>query len=97
MVNATVGIGGADVDTWLHEEAPEVFDYDYAAEALENYSEDIAAVGLARDRFRRMLMDKGYHSVQIRVDNTRLKYVYFHPDKTENNTPNLRKLFNNII
>ncbi len=96
MVNATVGIGGADVDTWLKDEAPEVFDYDYAAEALESYSEDIAAVGLARDRFRRMLLDKGYHSVQIRIDNKRRKYVYFHPDKTKNDSSNLRKLFNNI-
>jgi len=96
MVNATIGVGGADVDSWLKEEAPEVFDYDYAAEALEGYSEDIAAVGMARDRFRRMLLDKGYHSVQIRVDSKRRKYVYFHPDKTKNDSSILRKLFNQL-
>jgi len=97
MVNATVGVGGADIDDWLAEEAPEVFDFDYAYNALENYSEDIAAVGIARDRFRRMLLDKGYHSVQIRIDNSRRKYVYFHPDKTENDPAKLRKLYNDII
>ncbi len=94
MVNASVGVGGSDVDSWLDEEAPEVFDYDFATTALETYSEDIAAVGMARDKFRRMLMDKGYHSVQIRVDNRQRKYVYFNPDKTSSDPAELRKLFN---
>lgn len=96
IVNATVGVGGADIDSWLTEEAPEVFDFDYAVDALEKYSDDIAAVGLARDRFRRMLFDKGYHVVQIRIDNSRRKYVYFHPDKTKSDAATLRELFNLI-
>ncbi len=94
MVNASVGVGGADIDSWLDDESPEVFDYDFAAAALEVYSDDIAAVGMARDRFRRMLFDKGYHSVQIRVDSKRRKYVYFHPDKTSSDPAELRKLLN---
>ncbi len=96
MVNATVGVGGADIDSWLDEEAPAVFDFDYATEALEVYSEDIAAVGMARDRFRRMLLDKGYHSTQVRVDSKRRKYLYFHPDKTSSDPANLRELFNGL-
>jgi hypothetical protein len=94
MVNASVGVGGADVDAWLQEEAPAVFDYDYAAAALEGFSEDIASVGMGRDRFRRMLQDKGYHSVQIRLENQARKYVYFHPDKTKNDPALLKKLYN---
>lgn len=96
IVNATVGVGGADIDAWLADEAPEVFDFDYATDALERYSEDIAAVGMARDRFRRMLLDKGYHSTQIRVDNVKRKYVYYHPDKTDSDPRNLRSLFSLI-
>jgi hypothetical protein len=96
IVNATVGIGGADIDAWLLEQAPEVFDYDYAAEALDKYSEDIAAIGMSRDRFRRMLLDKGYHSVQIRIDNNTRKYVYYHPDKTASDAATLRGLYSRI-
>lgn len=94
MVNASVGVGGADVGTWLEDEAPEVFDYEYASAQLEEYSEDLAAVGLARDRFRRMLLDKGFHSVQIRIDGRQRRYVYFHPDRTDSDAKTLRDLYN---
>ncbi len=96
IVNATVGVGGADLDNWLNEQAPEVFDYEYAAEALDTFSEDIAAVGMSRDRFRRLLMDKGYHSVQIRIDSRTRKYVYYHPDKTPSDAGKLRELYGKI-
>ena len=93
MVNASVGVGAADIDAWIDEGAPEVFDYDYAAEALEIFSEDLATVGVTREQLRRMLMDKGYHSIQVRLDGDRRKYLYFHPDRTDGRAENLRKLY----
>jgi len=93
MVNACVGIGGADLDAWLKEEAPEVFDFDHALEALEKFSEDISILGLSRERFRRILMDKGYHSSQVRLKGART-YVYYHPGRTKGDTETLKKLHN---
>lgn len=93
MVNAAVGVGGADIENWLSTEAPAVFDFDQAAEALERYSEDLAAVGIARDHFRRTLLDKGYHSLQVRLGEGRRKYLYFHPDRTSSDPDALRKLY----
>jgi len=93
MVNAAVGVGGADLGTWLAEEAPAVFDFDYAAKALAEYSEDIATVGIGRDRMRRALMDKGYHSQQIRAGGRRV-YVYYNPSRTPGDTATLKELHN---
>lgn len=97
IVNATVGVGGADIDSWLDDESPEVFDYDYATEALERYSEDIAAIGMPRDRFRRLLLDRGYHSTQIRLGGNKRKYVYYHPDKTASDATTLRHLYSHLV
>jgi hypothetical protein len=96
MVHASVGAGAADIDEWIDTEAPKVFDYDYAMEALEIFSEDLATVGVTRDQLRRMLMDKGFHSVQVRVANGKRKYLYYHPDKTDGRADSLRKLFNDL-
>jgi len=97
MVHASVGVGAADIDDWIAQDAPPVFDYDYAAEKLEIFSEDLATVGVSREHLRRMLMDKGYHSVQVRVDTNKRKYLYFHPDRTEDKAENLRNLYNELI
>lgn len=96
MVHASVGAGAADIDAWIEEDAPPVFDYDYAMTALEIYSEDVAAVGVTREQLRRMLMDKGYHSVQVRVSEGGRKYLYFHPDRTDGKPENLRRIYNNL-
>jgi len=96
MVHASAGVGAADIDAWLEQDAPEVFDYDYAARELEVYSEDLATVGVTREQLRRMLMDKGFHSVQVRVKGDRRKYLYFHPDRTDGKAENLRRLYSQL-
>ena len=96
MVSATAGTGIASIDNWLQEEAPEVFDYDFASEALEAFSEEISTAGLSRDALRRTLLDKGYHSLRVRLAGDVRKYVYFHPDKTKGDSGTLRKLFEEI-
>ena len=94
MVNAAMGETEADLTGWL-KEAPKVFDYTYASNSLEKYSEDVAERGLDRKLLGRILRDKGYHSARIRAENGR-KYVYFHPKKTDNDPANLRELLNKI-
>lgn len=78
MVSACLGASGADLADWLRNDAPKVFDADFAIEELEKYSDNADSEGMSKTALGRALSDRGYHSSQIRVDNKRI-YVYYHP------------------
>jgi len=94
MVNANLGAEGSDLVAWLTEEAPLVFDFEFATEALENFSNNLESAGMSRARFSRALADRGYHSARIRVADGRRVYVYFHPATVEGTPESLKKWHN---
>lgn len=95
MVSAAMGLGGSELSSWLKEEAPAVFDFEFAQEALEKFSDgEWEEQSLSREQFGRSLLDKGFHVVQIRPDGIMKKRVYFNPSKTDGNLKNLKDIYN---
>ena len=88
MVTASAGMEKSAIDEWLDTEAPEVFDYDFAAEELSRFSPEIESAGISRNAFSRAVGDRGYMSKRVRIGASQRKYVYY-KDKIEGTSPEM--------
>jgi len=86
MVLLATGHEQSDLSAWLDNGAPEVFDYDFCVRELGD-SDSWAEAGMSRKSFGRLMADKGYHSKQLRLDDGRRTYVYYHPDRVKAKSP----------
>lgn len=92
MVNLSLGDEGVDVKNWILEEAPLVFDYEYAVSRVDAGHGTESDIFVSRKKLGLVLSDMGYHSRRVRIEGSRL-YLYYDPRKTSSGTQNLKDLY----
>jgi hypothetical protein len=97
LVSASLGEDADTLVSWLSEDAPRVFTYDYAIGDLQEYAgsaADFDAYSMNTRFFGRLLADRGYHGKQIRIASGQRVRVWYNPNEVEGDPAILKTIVN---